>query len=176
MSGQSPVTAQQVAARLRPRAAGSAPVLPPSWTAAGTFFPFGDAEPPLSDYDQLVVASIAYDFTGAQPAMRVSLYLLEYLQFYDFLFTNGQWYRLQSLPGQAPTGYYGPFPTSLQIPTTDFLGQKGRQLQQFMGNRRNPDRRLGHSNDPPPGVEDPAARHVVLYQFRNGGALAGGQS
>ena len=125
MSGQSPVTAQQVAARLRPRAAGSAPVLPPSWTAAGLFFPFGDAEPPLSDYDQLVVASIAYDSTGAQPAMRVSLYLLEYLQFYDFLFTNGQWYWLQSLPGQAPTGYYGPFPTSLQIPTTDFLGQKG---------------------------------------------------
>jgi hypothetical protein len=79
----------------------------------------------MANYDQLIVANIAYDSTGAQPAMRVSLYLLEDLQYFDFLFTNGQWYWLISAPGQQPTGYYGPFPTTLQVPPPNFLAQNG---------------------------------------------------
>ena len=122
---QSEITPEQAAAMLRPSAMAAPPALPQSWTAAGLLLAFGDANPPLFNYDQGVVANIVYDSTGAQPAMRVSLYLVEDLQYYDFLFTNGQWYWLTSLPGQAPTGYYGPFPTSLQVPSPDFLAQNG---------------------------------------------------
>jgi hypothetical protein len=123
MARQSKRTPEDVAPRLGPRDAVPPPILPPSWTAAGLLLAFGDANPPLANYDQLVVANIAYDSTGGQPAMRVSLYLLEDLRYFDFLFTSGQWYWLVSEPGQAPTCYYGPFPTSLRAPSPDFLAQ-----------------------------------------------------
>jgi hypothetical protein len=123
MARQSKRAPEDTAQRLGPRDAVPPPILPPSWTAAGLLLAFGDANPPLANYDQLVVANIAYDSTGGEPAMRVSLYLLEDLRYFDFLFTSGQWYWLVSEPGQAPTGYYGPFPTSLRAPSPDFLAQ-----------------------------------------------------
>jgi len=126
MQGQDKIGSEEIAARLQPRAdAAPPPLLPKNWTAAGLFMPFGDANPNMTDYDQVMVAKIAYDASGMQPAMRVSLYLLENLQYFDFLFTNGQWYWLISAPGQPPTGYSGPFATPLQIPAPNFLAQKG---------------------------------------------------
>lgn len=123
MLRSSALTDQEVATKLKPRV--PPPSMPASWIASGLFLAFGDANPKMPNYDQLLVASIACDAAGAQPAMRVSLYLLESLQYFDFLFTNGAWYWLVSQPGQAPTGYYGPFQTSLQIPPPDLLVQSG---------------------------------------------------
>jgi hypothetical protein len=123
MRGQSKIGTEQIEAQLQPRGAAAPPLLPTSWTAAALFMPFGDANPNMTDYDQVMVANIAYDASGSQPAMRVSLYLLENLQYFDFLFTSGQWYWLISAPGQQPTGYYGPFATPLQVPSPNFLAQ-----------------------------------------------------
>jgi hypothetical protein len=126
MAGQLELTPEDVAARLRPRDAGLPPQLPASWTAAGLLLPFGDANPTMANYDQLVVANIEYDSTGPQFAMRVSLYLLEDMQYFDFLFVGNEWYWLVSKPGQAPIGYYGPFTSQvLQVPTPDFLAFNG---------------------------------------------------
>jgi hypothetical protein len=106
MAGQLELTPEDVAARLRPRDAGLPPQLPASWTAAGLLLPFGDANPTMANYDQLVVANIEYDSTGPQFAMRVSLYLLEDMQYFDFLFVGNEWYWLVSKPGQAPIGLW----------------------------------------------------------------------
>jgi hypothetical protein len=115
MLRDSKVTDDEVAARLRPRQNMTPPTLPPVWTSSLLLHAFGDADPTMSDYDQVIVGTVQYDETGAEPAMRVSLYLLEAMLYFDFLFTSGQWYWLVSTPGAAPTAYFGPFATSLQV-------------------------------------------------------------
>jgi hypothetical protein len=117
---------EEIDERVKPRDPPPTPQLPPSWTAAGLLFPFGDANPTMANYDQLVVANIAYDSTGPNMCMRVSLYLLEDLTYYDFLFIGSQWYWLVSTLGQRPTAYYGPFTSaSLEVPLPDFLAFNG---------------------------------------------------
>lgn len=102
------------------------PILPEQWRAQFLLTPFGDMQPPMENYDQLVVADVTYKY-GANPWMRVSLYLTEDLRYFDFGFLDGQWYWLVSTPGGPVTGQYGPFKTPLEIPAPDFVGAtKGR--------------------------------------------------
>jgi hypothetical protein len=81
----------------------------------------------MPNYDQVVVANIAYDWS--QQMMRVSLYLLEEMTYFDFLFdgADGTWYWLVSSPGQTPTGYYGPWPIAgglpFSLPAPNFLAE-----------------------------------------------------
>lgn len=96
------------------------PVLPQRWQAQFLLTPFGDATPELAHYDQLVVADVTYE--SNTPAMRVSLYLTESLQYFDFVFTDQGWYWLFSTPGGPVTGHLGPFTTSLKVPAPDFIG------------------------------------------------------
>jgi hypothetical protein len=106
------------------------PVFPNSWRASVLLTPFGDAAPPMSNYDQLVVADVRYASDQVSRSMRVSLYLLESLIYYDFLFTNTasgstEWYWLNSRPNQPPPiPVYGPFATPLQVPAPNFLLQQ----------------------------------------------------
>jgi hypothetical protein len=124
-------TPEQLSARLKAGQTGIPPLFPVNWIASFVLSPFGDAAPPMNNYDQLVVANITcyYDpLVGS--AMRVGLYMLEDLQYFDFVFLDsGQWYWLNSAPGEEPTDFYGPFPTPLQPPTFGLIGaaQNGGQ-------------------------------------------------
>jgi hypothetical protein len=117
------LTPDEIAERLNAHASGVPPSLPDAWTSQGLLFPFGDANPTMQNYDQVVVANLAYDWS--QKMMRVSLYLLEAMTYFDFLFDgdNGWWYWLVSSPGQKPTGYYGPFPSNVLVPAPNFLAK-----------------------------------------------------
>jgi hypothetical protein len=109
--------------RLNPSAP---PTLPDQWRAQFLLTPFGDMQPPMANYDQLVVADVTYSYSSG-PWMRVGLYLTEDLRYFDFLFAPGKWYWLTSTPGGSVTGYYGPFETPLTVPAPDFIGaMKGR--------------------------------------------------
>jgi hypothetical protein len=113
------LTPEEIAERLNPRHSGAPPSLPQAWTAQALLFPYGDANPTMENYSQLVVANIQYDWSLIM--MRVSLYLLEEMRYFDFVFGNGVWYWLESSPGQKPTGYYGPFPADARVPSPNFL-------------------------------------------------------
>jgi hypothetical protein len=98
-------------------------MFPVNWQAS--FVLFGDAAPPMNNYDQLVIANVTcyYDpLVGS--FMRVGLYLLEDLQYFDFFFVDSaQWYWLIGTPEEGPTDYYGPFSTTLQASTVGLLSQ-----------------------------------------------------
>jgi hypothetical protein len=127
MTSNSVPTPEQLSAKLEAGRSTTPPMFPVNWQASFVLSPFGDgAVPPMmNNYDQLVIANITcyYDpLVGS--AMRVGLYLLEDLQYFDFVFVDsGQWYWLNNAPGEEPTDYYGPFYTSLQAPTVGLLNQ-----------------------------------------------------
>jgi hypothetical protein len=127
MTSKSVPTPEQISAKLKAGRSGTPPLFPVNWQASFVLSPFGDAKPPagMKNYDQLVVANITcYDDPLVGSAMRVGLYLLEDLQYFDFVFIDsGQWYWLNNAPGEEPTDYYGPFSTTLQAPTLGFLSQ-----------------------------------------------------
>ena len=113
----------------------AAPTLPSQWRAPVLLTPFGDMQPPMERYDQLVVADVAYN--DSERWMRVSLYLIEDQQYFDFLFEDGQWYWLISTPGGPVVGYYGPFTAPLTVPATNFIAAGGGRfgnLYEIMGN------------------------------------------
>jgi hypothetical protein len=122
-SSQPPNPVELTAARDRAQPS-AAPTLPVRWRAQLLLTPFGDMQPPMAHYDQLVVADVTYDYSGT-PWMRVSLYLIEDLRYFDFMFNDGKWYWLISTPGGRIEGYYGPFETPLKIPVPDFIGAMG---------------------------------------------------
>jgi hypothetical protein len=98
------------------------PILPQQWQAQFLLTPFGDMKPPMTNYDQLVVADVTYDYSDpGKPWMRARLYLTEDLRYFDFGFMNGEWYWLISDPGGPITGQYGPFETPLQVPPPDLI-------------------------------------------------------
>ena len=108
--------------------------LPAVWSASVLLTPFGGlANSALQPSDQLVVAHVTYDATNsASRLMRVGLYLLESLLFYDLLFetSNGrtQWWWLVSdpaAPDALPAKAIGPFETEVMVPATDFLSGNG---------------------------------------------------
>ena len=124
MAADAILTPDQLIAQRRQALAQTPPILPLDWNATFILSPFGDATPPMNNYDQLVIADVTCfnDFIAGN-GMRVSLYLLEELQYFDFAFSGGQWYWLESQPGQEPTNYAGPFPTSLQPLNVGLLAQ-----------------------------------------------------
>jgi hypothetical protein len=94
--------------------------------------PGGIEHPAVRPGDQLAVGNLTYDATNrAERLMRVNLYLLESLQYYDFLFRKSgqgtEWWWLISnpsdpngLPGEA----FGPYATPSIVPPLDFLASK----------------------------------------------------
>jgi hypothetical protein len=124
MAADAILTRDQLIAQRRQALAQTPPILPLDWNATFILSPFGDATPRMNNYDQLVIADVTCfnDFIAGN-GMRVSLYLLEELQYFDFAFSGGQWYWLESQPGQEPTNYAGPFPTSLQPLNVGLLAQ-----------------------------------------------------
>jgi len=96
--------------------------------------PFGgNSTSTISPSDQLTAGSVTYDAKDPnQRLMRTKLYLLETLQYYDFLFhtSNGttRWWWLVSDPGaqdDLPTKAYGPFSASADVPSQAFLAENG---------------------------------------------------
>ena len=122
-SSQPPNPSELTAQRDRTRPS-APPVLPAQWRAQFLLTPFGDMQPPMAHYDQLVVANVIYNYSGT-PWMRVSLYLIEDLRYFDFVFYDGRWYWLISTPGGPITGSYGPFETPLTVPPPNFVETKG---------------------------------------------------
>lgn len=123
-SSQLPNPSELTAARDRAQPS-AAPTLPQQWQAQFLLTPFGDMQPPMAHYDQLVVADVVYNHSSSAPWMRLSLYLIEDLRYYDFMFYDDKWYWLISTPNGPITGYYGPFETPLKIPAPDFIGAMG---------------------------------------------------
>src|ERR1700722_15843738 len=125
MARHSPLTDEESAARRKLGQVPGPTPLPANWTAAVLPSPFGDATPPMADYDQFVVAHIDYSYSGDTQAMQVGFYLLENLTYYRFVFLNtasgGEWYWLTALPGGPNTNSFGPFATSLVVPSPAFL-------------------------------------------------------
>jgi hypothetical protein len=104
----------------RAAAAPSAPpAMPTTWTAQVLLTPFGDANPKMSNYSQLIAANVLCDNSGATPDMIVQLFLTENLTVSTFYFVDGAWYWVD--PGRGRV--YGPFATSLMVPPADFLAQ-----------------------------------------------------
>ena len=113
------------------------PVFPKAWTATALLTPFGglNASAPLTTSDELVVATIYYFPIGRGGVLRIRLYLLESLLYYDFFFQTdpetGQtiWYWLISDPSDPNpnakwNNLFGPFPTTAQMLAPTFLGDK----------------------------------------------------
>lgn len=114
------------------------PVFPEAWTATALLTPFGGltASAPLTTSDELVIATISYyaRISGG-PALRIRLFLLESLLYYDFYFqtnpTTGQtkWYWVVSDPSDPNPNppviqSFGGFQTPTQVPKQTFLGDK----------------------------------------------------
>jgi len=113
------------------------PVFPEAWTATALLTPFGGlpTSAPLTTSDELVIATIsAYNMSGGR-VLRIRLYLLESLLYYDFWFQTypptGQtiWSWLISDPSDPDPrpkiiNSFGPFPTTTQVPNPTFLGDK----------------------------------------------------
>lgn len=112
----------------------SIPEFPSAWNAQLLLTPFGGSgHAATGANDQLLVANINVDTTRpGLHLMRANLYLLESLQYFDFLFVTTQdktqWYWLVSDPARpnlGPRAAFGPFDTSAVVLTRDFLKQRG---------------------------------------------------
>ena len=106
----------ELQARLKRPGASAPPVLPSSWTATVLLSPYGDANPPLANYSQHVIAEVAYD--SALHGMLFDLYLTQDLVHFRWLFLAGGWYWMGTSDVAA---YYGPFATPLVTPAANFL-------------------------------------------------------
>src|SRR5713226_1039681 len=120
---------QQIHNKLFPEGVINPVDLPSVWNAQALLTPFGgQAASPVDPGDQLVVGNITYDASGSGIRfMKVGLYLLESLQYYDFMFTTSgaqnQWWWLISNPADPngpPTKAFGPFSTGAKVPPVDF--------------------------------------------------------
>ena len=120
---------QAVAAALKPRAAAPPPALPANWTAVALLSPFGDALHIMPNHDQLIVANLEYAYSADGQFLQVEFYLLESLTYFRFLFTNtaegGVFYWIEAQPGGPAGAAHGPFKTPLNIPSPDFLADRG---------------------------------------------------
>jgi hypothetical protein len=123
-----------IARKLFPRGRIEPVALPAVWSASVLLTPFGGlAKSALQPSDQLVVGHVTYDASdSASRLMRVGLYLLESLLFYDLLFETAdgrtQWWWLISdpaAPDALPAKAIGPFDTAAVVPATDFLSVNG---------------------------------------------------
>lgn len=158
----------QLVDRKVPETPGPAPSLPQSWQARVLLTPYGDANSALDNYRQLVIAEIECDVR--YPAMTVDLYLTQDLKVYRLLFLgdgSGRtvWYWIEGQPGGSITNILGPFATSLQIPSADFLAEA-----QYGGNWAITGTSCDHWVLPaPPDGQIPP--HGSWYSFREDGRL-----
>jgi len=123
---------QHIGANFFPDGKVAVPSFQAVWSAQMLLTPFGGlSKSPLTPSDQLVVAHLTYDASNPNNRyMRVGMYLLETLQYYDFLFrtsaTGSKWWWLISNPASPdslPTQSFGPFVTSAEVPAESFLSQ-----------------------------------------------------
>jgi len=121
---------QEINRKLFPEGILKVPSLPTIWTAPMLLTPFGGINSNLMiTSDQLVVANLTYDSSRlTERYMRVGVYLLEDLYYYDFLFKTSadhtEWWWLISDPNDPnglPTESFGPFSTTAVVPAPDFL-------------------------------------------------------
>lgn len=120
----------EILAKLFPNGAVNPQSLGSAWTAQLLLTPFGGTKvSEISPNDQVVVGNLTYDASDpAELYMRFGLYLLEGLQYYDFLFRTShagtQWWCLTSDPSDPnslPTASFGPFTAGSTVPPPDFL-------------------------------------------------------
>jgi hypothetical protein len=123
----------EIRERYRLDDAAAPPAFPPVWRTPFILNPFGDSSPPLGQsYNQLVVADLTYaaDWQGGA-GMLVDLYLVENLICASFFFRNTPagttqwWWLCRDRPGGPVRNSYGPFPTSLRVPSQAFLQPGG---------------------------------------------------
>src|SRR5262249_4243172 len=155
--------------------------LPKIWSAQALLTPFGGlSSSAISPSDQLVIGNLTYETVSpSERLMRVSLYILESLYYYDFLFhtVNGvtNWWWLVSdpnTPNGLPTHAFGPFTTAANVPDEDFLRSnafshvgawkvQGRSCNAFSASR-------GMHPDPGnPGNAIPNAATVLWFDARS---------
>jgi hypothetical protein len=103
------------------------------WSAQTLLTPFGGglSNTSVKPSDQLAIGQFTYDNSTGVQLMRASLYLLESLTYYDFLFcTDGgttQWWWLVSDPANPtalPSKAYGPYGSTAEVPTPTFLANE----------------------------------------------------
>jgi hypothetical protein len=125
---------QNIQNQLFPNGVLSPMSLPKVWSAQALLTPFGGlSSSTISPGDQLVIANLTYEsISPTEQLMRVSLYALESLYYYDFMFhtSNGRtnWWWLVSnpnTPNSLPTQIFGPFATAANVPAQDFLRGNG---------------------------------------------------
>jgi hypothetical protein len=122
---------REINKRLFPEGTLEVTSLSPIWRASVLLTPFGGINDTPSGFssDQLAVANVTYDASRlTEQFMRVGVYLLENLYYYDFLFKSSsgqtQWWSLVSdpnKPNSLPTASFGPFNTAAIVPSLDFF-------------------------------------------------------
>lgn len=120
---------QQILSALFPNGVPQVPKLPTAWTGTAILTPFGGGSGSIQPIDQLAVANLSYESVAAnENYLRCRFYLLESLSYFDFIFRTlsgaTSWWWIGSDPGD-PIGTVikaaGPFSSSAQVPTPDFL-------------------------------------------------------
>ncbi|WP_218511786.1 hypothetical protein [Variovorax sp. dw_308] len=110
------------------------PILPRTWRASVLLTPHGRGSDPSPPYaDELIAAEVTYEaVTAVKGRMRLRMYLLETLAYYDVFFVTDdgrtQWWWLTSEPSDAvsiPSAAYGPFGTPVQVPASTYLADRG---------------------------------------------------
>src|SRR5579871_4168224 len=152
----------------------SAPQFPETWTSTALLAPFGDSISPLSNYAQLIVGILECSCSTTESWMRALLFLTQDKKYFDFIFTTAtssqgeqsSWYWIDSAPDGQISNIYGPFATTLRIPTSMFLSEMGARWGNsypLMCTNSHP---TGVSCDhwvlPSPGATD----HGSWYSFR----------
>ena len=104
------------------------------WSAQLMLTPFGGGKgnATVNPSDQLAVAQLTYEQTASGQLMRVSMYLVESLTYFDFLFSTttagSQWWWLVSDPQDPqalPSATFGPYATSAAVPQFNLLAENG---------------------------------------------------
>ncbi len=105
------------------------PALPNAWTANVLLTPYGQYQPAMKNYSQLVVAKILYASGDGQRVMSVGMYLPEDGTYIEWLFSTvgdqTKWVWMKAPPGEPSQGAYGPFATTLVVPAPDILVKAG---------------------------------------------------
>jgi hypothetical protein len=110
----------------------SPPKLRAAWTATVLLSPFGDSVSPLPNGSQLVVRNIESSSTSSERWMRVRLYLTQDNRYFEFVFMTVRpddrheerhWYWIDSSPKGSIANIYGPFPTTLRVPSPGFFAE-----------------------------------------------------
>lgn len=104
------------------------------WSAQILLTPFGggNGNATVNPSDQLAVAQLTYEQTNSGQLMRISMYLVESLIYFDFLFSSttagNEWWWLVSDPQNPqalPSAAFGPYAMSAEVPPCNLLAENG---------------------------------------------------